>query len=68
MAPFDLITMSLNEPNFYIKLKASSVCDVPGCKETFREMQGRLVSFDEHLNMMLCDAVETIHFDNDFKE
>ena len=56
--PFDLLTMSLNEPEFFIKLR-------PNKLELKRSMIGRLVSFDEHLNLMLTDAEEYITLKGD---
>ena len=53
VSPFDLLTMSLNEPNFYLKLKACP-------NEVSREMTGQLISFDEHMNVLLSDAIETV--------
>jgi U6 snRNA-associated Sm-like protein LSm3 len=45
--PFELLLMSLNEP-VLVKLRHS------------RSLRGTLVAYDEHLNMMLTDAIEII--------
>ena len=45
--PFELLLMSLNEP-VLVKLRHG------------RSLRGTLVAYDEHLNMMLTDAIEII--------
>jgi len=45
--PFDLLSLLLQE-NVYVKLRHN------------RSMTGFLVAYDEHLNLMLNDAIETI--------
>ena len=45
--PFELLLMSLNEP-VCVKLRNG------------RSLRGKMVAYDEHLNMMLSDAIETI--------
>ena len=45
--PMDLLLMSLNE-NVFVKLRHG------------REMRGKLVAYDEHLNLMVSDAKEKI--------
>ena len=49
--PFDLLSLLLQE-NVYVKLRHN------------RSMTGFLVAYDEHLNLMLNDAVETIQDEN----
>jgi len=45
--PFELLLMSLNEP-VHVKLRDG------------RSLKGKMVAYDEHLNLMLNDAIETI--------
>ena len=53
--PFDLLTMSLNESNVYVRLKATVKT------ESSREVTGKLVAYDEHLNLMMTDCDEKIY-------
>ena len=43
--------MSLNESNVYVKIKGD---------KNKKEMKGKLVAFDEHLNLMMTDCEEKI--------
>ena len=47
--------MSLNEKNFYVKVKTGQ-----NKQEKTRELCGRLTAFDEHLNIMMTDCSEKI--------
>lgn len=53
--PFDLLNLLLEE-NIYVKLRHG------------RSLTGFLVAYDEHLNLMLTDAVEIVKDENDGTE
>ena len=57
MSPFDLLKLSLNEKGVFVLVKGDT-----HQKET--EMIGKLLAFDEHLNIMLSDCKETIFIQN----
>ena len=40
--------MSLNEPNVFVKIRGD------------KEIKGKLIAYDEHLNLMMTDAKEKI--------
>ena len=47
--------MSLNESNVYVRLKSYEK------GENGRTITGKLISFDEHLNIMMTDCEESIY-------
>ena len=57
MSPFDLLKLSLNEKGVFVSVKGDSQQ-----KET--KMIGKLLAYDEHLNIMLSDCKETVFIQN----
>ena len=49
--PLGFLAMSLNEGSVHVKVRGESAS---------KEMKGKLIAFDEHLNLMMTDCEEKI--------
>ena len=55
----DLLAMSINEEKVYVKVKSTNSGDGP--LGMYRDLKGKLIAYDEHLNIMITDCEERIY-------
>ena len=67
LSPFDLLSLSLPDPNSGDNSKNGGSCITVRIKGTKgvdvrdRELVGKLIAYDEHLNLMMVECVETAY-------